>query len=199
MKLPVKEIFDTPYQIELRGDEPWLQNIYGSFAQTNGLLTAQLSFRKDLAGFVYVSGNVAFTPYVDCSRCSESIPWPVAESVEVTYRPEGLDATPAKEVNLKKRELEQYAIANGMIDLEELVNDIVQMAIPLHTVRITDDGKSCVACGIDVTSEKVWGGNPSSRTSKPQPSGKNNSADSTNDDSKTTSPFAVLAGLKLKK
>ena len=159
MKFKIKDLQDRPVNLEISGSEEWLKPVYDSFANggTPGNLVASLSMTKDLAGFVQVTGNVKFTPNLDCSRCSESIPWPIDETVEAVYRPATGEDSGGREINLSKNELDHYLIENGSIDLEVLLNDVVHTAIPLQTVRTSEDGTTCTICGINVGEDRVYG------------------------------------------
>jgi len=168
MKIRVKDLTEKPSQVEITGAEDWLKTLYDSFTVNDaagspkkpGMLRAKLALTKDLAGFVQVAGQVTFDPFLDCSRCSENILWPISESIDVIFRPatgEPPAAGGGREVNLTKEDLDQYVIEEGTIDIESLLNDVVQTAIPINTVKLTEDGSACSICGLTVADDRVYG------------------------------------------
>jgi len=179
-----------PLKITISGDEPWLLPIYETFATgpTQARLSGSLEVVRESSGFVHVGGRIRVTPYVECSRCADPIPWPIDEVVDATFRPERTnhvrtehavstgnrrrgkksddfeddfeddDSTAAqRDVKLTRADLDEYTMRGGEIDLAELVNDTVQLAIPLQTVRSDPTGSACSICGIDLTSDLVYG------------------------------------------
>ena len=183
MKFRVKDLSAKPTPLTIGGSEEWLNDLYASFAHTSdvasgkvtpGKLQATLELTKDLAGFVRVAGNLKYTPHIDCSRCGETITWPIDESVDVVFRPFVSEPEGGKEISLTKDDVDQYIIEGGTVDIEGLINDLVQMAIPINTVMLNESEAACKICGLAVTEDKVYGeGEP-----------------------EKVSPFAVLKKLK---
>ena len=156
MKFRVKDLSAKPTPLTIGGSEEWLNDLYASFAHTS-----------DVA-----SGKV--TPHIDCSRCGETITWPIDESVDVVFRPFVSEPEGGKEISLTKDDVDQYIIEGGTVDIEGLINDLVQMAIPINTVMLNESEAACKICGLAVTEDKVYGeGEP-----------------------EKVSPFAVLKKLK---
>ena len=172
------ENLDKVTTVNLTGDEPWIAQIANILHQGEGSATARISgqieLRKDSAGFVYGKGHFSHTPILSCSRCAKDVPWPMDVAVNVTWRPPFEGSTP-RELSLSAEDLDVYFIENGELDLEELVNDALQCAVPsrvLKTVEGSDD--DCGVCGINLSDDLVAG---------------------KHDDS-SNSPFAILKNLK---
>ena len=160
-----------PQTVTIQGHEPWLESIYATFVSgpTPARLTGELTLTPNTAGFVRVTGSISYTPLVDCSRCAEAIPWPINETIDVSFRPAksrdnaDLQAHSQKEYLLSREDLDEYVMERGELDLEELINDTVQMTIPLQTVPVVqgESGASnCGICGIDLDQDQVYGDTP---------------------------------------
>jgi uncharacterized metal-binding protein YceD (DUF177 family) len=165
-------------QIDLKGDEAWLQQIYKSFEEWAGNIDTPiegaLSLSKDDYGFVQVKGSIAFTPKLPCSRCSDPIAFPIEIAVSTEFRPYNKDLP--SDYDLQKEELDYYYVdKDGNVDVEGLVNDLIQTSIPSKIVLTTDGGSACKICPNKFTDSKVFGSEPSE------------------DDN----PFAILKNIKL--
>jgi uncharacterized metal-binding protein YceD (DUF177 family) len=177
VRVPVVSI-ERELVVRIRGDEDWLAPIYGDFPPPEGApaprLTGELTLVRESPDVVSVEGRVGFAPFVDCSRCDQSIPWPLDVPVSARFTPPP-SAEPPRDLRLSAADLDAYYFDAGALDLAALVNDAVQTAMPLRFVATTSDGEKCRICGIDVSSERVFG----------------------ESDESEASPFAVLKGLKL--
>jgi uncharacterized metal-binding protein YceD (DUF177 family) len=185
MKLKAEDL-RSPKTITISGDEPWLGLIYESFELKGTVpvprrITGSLTITPSTYGLYQIEGAVQFTPTVPCSRCEDMIPWEISRKIKVRY----LEQTPVEEGEEEEveRELEPsdmdayYIDAQGMIDLEVVVNDFIQTALPTRLVKTTANGKSCLICHKDVSDKTVF-----KDELKPE-----------------QSPFAVLKNLKLPK
>jgi uncharacterized metal-binding protein YceD (DUF177 family) len=176
MKININAINPT-LVVEISGSEPWLKNIYADYFQKDekdqALLTGKITFQAAEAGTFGVTGNLKFVPKLPCSRCEKNINWPLDITIDLRYLPE-LSNSLEKEKNLTQDDLESYYIEGSRIDLEVLVNDMVNDALPLRVQHTKEGDSNCLECGKDLSGEKVW----SSQDEKP-------------------SPFAMLKGLKL--
>lgn len=169
----------TEMRITLTGTETWLGALYADFASseppsTSRLLTGHLDLTKAENGSVNVKGSLSFTPIVSCARCAKDIPWPLAVPVDTVVLPEDHAPLP-KDHNLREEELESYRLIGDEVDLELLVNDAVQTALPNQFVAASEDGKSCKICHLDISNPKVFSAG----------------------ESEQASPFAALRGLKV--
>ena len=179
MRLTLNEIREGT-TVVIRGDEAWLEQIYSGFPLVDAdgvrpMLTAKLDLRLEAAGSVSVTGVVNYVPRVNCSRCDKVLPWPLRVEVSTRFLPEQLNETP-KEKNLSRDDLEVYFLQDDAVDLELLLNDSVQTALPTAYLPVADDERSCRVCHADTAGEQVYAG-----TTEPE----------------EASPFAVLKGLKL--
>lgn len=183
MKLKADEL-RSPKNITISGDEPWLGLIYESFDSKGDFppqkrITGHLTVTPTQYGLYDIEGEIQFTPTMACSRCEDRIPWEISRQIKVRY----LEQAPLDDEEDVERELEPgdmdayYIDAQGMIDLEVVVNDFIQTALPTRLVKTAADGKSCLICHKDVSSKAVF-----QDAVKPE-----------------KSPFAVLKDLKLPK
>ncbi len=184
MKLKAEDL-RSPKTITISGDEPWLHLIYESFDIKGAVpathrITGALTVTPSTYGLYDVEGEVRFTPNVSCSRCEDMIPWEISRKIKVRY----LEQVPLEdeeeevERDLEPSDMDAYYIdAQGMIDLEVVLNDFIQTALPSRLVKTAPDGKSCLICHKDVSTKAVF-----EDEVKPE-----------------ESPFAVLKNLKLPK
>ena len=167
--------------LALAGDEPWLDRIYTDFPAPAGeaapRLTGELQLRREEGGSVLVTGRIDYAPFVGCSRCDRLINWPLGLPVEARFLPETANDQP-KEKNLSRADLDAYYLENYEVDVEGLLNDVIQTALPIAPVPATEDGDACRICSADLTGERVYGDG--------------------DDEEASASPFSVLKGLKLK-
>lgn len=167
--------------VQLTGQETWLESIYEDFARQESVdgakqISGQLSLTKGEDGSVCVTGHLDYTPAVSCARCDKGIPWPLSVDVNATVLPN--DHTPLpRDHNLSEEELDSYVMEGDEVDLEMLVNDAIQTALPSQFLAASEDGKSCKICHIDISSTKVFSAG----------------------DTENASPFAALRGMKLPK
>ncbi len=181
MKLKAEDL-RGPKTITITGQEDWLDLIYQSFGLAKGegshLITGQLTVHPSNYGLYEIEGQIQFTPVVSCSRCEDMIPWEISRKIKVRY----LEARPVEEDEVE-RDLEPsdfdayYLDDEGYMDLEVVVNDFIQTALPTRLVKVGKDGKSCLICQKDVGTATVF-----KDEAKPE-----------------QSPFAALLNLKLPK
>jgi uncharacterized metal-binding protein YceD (DUF177 family) len=178
VRVPVVSI-EGEQVVRITGDEDWLAAIYADFPAPEDAapsrLTGRLTLVRSALDVVDVTGELRFAPMVDCSRCSRSIPWSLDVPVQARFTPPPSD-TPARDLRLSAADLDAYYFDEGAVDVAGLVNDAVQTSLPLRFVATTPDGKSCRICGVDVSSERVFG---------------------QGEETDEKHPFAVLKGLKL--
>jgi len=179
MIVPLHSLKPT-LKIAVQGLEPWLDKIYATFPVPSGkpkpLIQASVALtRNELTGDVEASGQLTFTPFVNCSRCAEFIPWPVTTDLNARF----LNKAPPDGgvADLDEEALDEYYFQGDTLDIEPLLNERIQMAVPMQTIRLSDDKTSCLDCGLTVGDDRVYG-------------------DDT--DRKPPSPFSVLAAVKVK-
>lgn len=169
MKIKVSHV-NARTVLAVKGDEPWLAQIYQSFATGDGLpvppLTGQIVYAPDAAGGVNVDGDLAFTPFLACGRCDRSLTWDLSCRFAVTYRLVA-PAEPGRDKDLVADELDHYFIEDDGIDLELLVNEQLQLLVPAMPVRRDDKGENCLDCGAAVGSPFVAGSSGAKVTVSP--------------------------------
>lgn len=148
--------------VDVDGTEAWLSALYETFPVPEGaekpLVKAHLVVERLPEEFARVTGQVEYAPYVGCSRCERLIPWPIKSQLEVFFQRDERGPSEGKEIALKRAELDEYYFVDGeFIDLEAVVNDIIQTAIPTRTLRFCADGRTCAVCGEDLESAQVYG------------------------------------------
>ncbi len=170
----------SPKNLRITGDEAWLGRIYGDFPLGKAKppkLTGELQVRLEAGGSVLVTGRFSFAPIVACSRCEDSISWPLDVKVETRFQPARANTSdPRRDVVLTEADLELYFIEDEAVDLEAVLNDLVHTELPTRILATTADGSACRICLQDLSDDRVYG---QSKTEE-------------------ASPFAALKGLKLK-
>ena len=182
MRVQLKNM--TPnLHVRIDGHEPWLASLYSDFpehlldahgkASERPQLKAEFDLLLEEAGSVQVKGTVRYSPVVHCSRCDRPIAWPLSIPLNVRFFPAAFNSA-AKETNLSLADLDAYYLDGDELDLETLINDAVQTAMPSRLVPEDTGTNACTACLEPTASGQVYG---------------QGSADA--------SPFAALKGLKL--
>lgn len=184
MKISINDL-NPSRRLPISGSETWLARLYGDFPAPEGSappITGELELTRDDGGCVTVTGALNYAPFLPCSRCAKPLPWPLRMEVEARYYPEDVNPAP-REKNLSKADLDAYYLIDHAVDLEELVNDAVQTALPSQILSVDGNGENCAVCQEDVSTPYVY---IEDETKKPgaEPDEK-------------ASPFAVLKGLKL--
>lgn len=179
MKLQVADIH-RPQVIEIQGKEDWLQDIYENLrlaSDRGSLIQGHIEIQPLEYGQVQVAGRIQVCPQLSCSRCADSIPWPIDQTFRASFR--STDEIPQEShLELRSDELEAYFIdEQGCIDIESLINDIIQIEIPQQVLARDPQTGECRHCGIDIASDVVYESAPKSEDEN---------------------PFAVLKNLKLK-
>lgn len=179
MRIPLTELY-RPKTVTLKGNEEWLNRIYGDFPLGKERpLAGELQLTIGDGNEVNVTGTLEFAPTVPCSRCETSISWPLKLDVKARFLPErGPESK--RDITLTEADLDAYYIEMGAVDLEQLLTDLVQTAMPTQFVRASADGSSCLVCDDDLARDLVYGKSPRKQPEKP------------------ASPFAALKDLKLK-
>ena len=192
MKVSVKDL-KKPLNIRISGDEPWLREIHSSFALGDGdscapgvresgrCVSGSLDLSMGSGGCVKVSGSLTYEPLVPCSRCDLAIPCDVSQGVDAVFKPAPSSPDERREVSLSEGDLDERFISDGAVDLEELLNDLIQTAIPTQTVQAVAGTSDCRFCKADLSAPRVF------------------STGGDEGEAGAESPFAKLAGLKVKK
>jgi len=157
MKVLVKDMRE-PKIIDIQGTEPWLSEIYASFLGNEGYgLKGEIKITPEDYGLFTVEGKIDYVPLVGCSRCQKEIPWPIHKEVSVRFidrdaaesgfEIEGVEEGEEIERDLVPEDLDTYYLDDkGELDVEMVINDIVQTALPTRLILLNPDGKSCRIC-----------------------------------------------------
>lgn len=162
MRIKVQDIIKT-LAVDISGVEDWLSEIYNTFPvpskfaeqQDVPRLSGQLQLEKMSSNVVRVRGSLDYAPFVACSRCDDSIQWPISTQIDTIYRPAPEEEVENNVHDVHAADLDDYFIIGGEIDLELLVNDSIHLALPSKLIKSSEDGRLCSVCGIDLTSDKV--------------------------------------------
>lgn len=151
----------TQCRIQLSGTEPWLDSIYADFRATDvpshsAPITGYIDLSPNEKGGISVQGAIEYTPIVGCARCDKSIPWPISVQIGTIVEPATAEPL-ARDLNLKEDELESYHLdINDEFDIEMIINDAIQTAIPSQFLAYSENGKDCKICNLDLSGTKVY-------------------------------------------
>jgi len=135
----------SPHLVKLVSAEPWLQPLAADLAPSNPAtanIQGEITLRTTSAGFVHASGLITATAVQACSLCGENVTLALSASVTATYRPPYEGDTP-KDMSLVTEDLDVYFIERDGINLEVLVNDALQCAIPYQITCETSGLSPC--------------------------------------------------------
>ena len=156
MMLDMRKTKRASLTLVVLGREEWLQGIYASFCPSSSMLTGRVKVRPTQAGQVEVEGELSYEPRVNCSRCWDKVACPLQVKFKVCYRRQRQKTWP-KTLTLGKDDLDAYYYDGHRIDLAELINEQVQLAMPDSTVPAIDNGSICGHCQIDLRDPLVYG------------------------------------------
>lgn len=157
MRLKLSDL-DGPREIRLSGREPWLAPVYEFLVEPRDPSLTGLPDERYLSGIinitpvspqgVKVTGNVSMTPLLPCTRCGDSVPWAIRE--------DQIQAFFATDDSLCPSDWDFYPISEDeTISLVPLLHDTIQTQIPLRTVPVSPDGRSCLQCHADLDNSVV--------------------------------------------
>ena len=155
-------------------EDPWLSRMAKDLtpdAPETSNISGNISLHADTAGFVHASGHVKADATLPCSRCGHTQKVHVKSEISATFRPPYSEHAP-RDLALESEDFDVYFIEQGQVDLEILVNDVLQCALPAQVFCSEDDPEGC---GGESHEDLVYGEN------KPL---------------EKESPFAVLKSLK---
>jgi uncharacterized metal-binding protein YceD (DUF177 family) len=133
MKLSVSSL-KFPHRITVTNEAPWVlfiaQHLNANAPPAAGI-AGELVLKQDSAGFIHVGGSLSAAANLPCDRCGSDLDFPIAVDVKATFRPPYESSVP-REMSLSEEDFEVYFIENGELDIEVLVHDTLQCALPLH-------------------------------------------------------------------
>lgn len=142
---------------------------------TQGDVSASL-FMRSISGRIIVTGEYAVTLVLQCDRCLEEFACPLGSRFEIDIELPGrdVDFDGGEEFHFEENEMDVFILDGDKIDMHELLRQQLYLALPMK-ILCSDDCKGiCNKCGANRNSDKC--------TCVPE----------------TDSPFAKLAGLKIK-
>jgi uncharacterized metal-binding protein YceD (DUF177 family) len=158
------------------GQDPWLAQVAKDLAPDSpetSNIRGNVSLHADTAGFVHASGHVTADAMLPCSRCGHPKKVHLESGISATFRPPYNEQAP-RELALESEDFDVYFIEQGQVDLEILLNDVLQCALPTQVICAEGDLEGCGG-GSENDDDLVYGEN------KPL---------------EKESPFAVLKSLK---
>ncbi len=144
MKLSVTSV-KYPHNVVITPDAPWLNLIARDLSPSSpekARIQGELSLNADSAGFITASGHLKAQATLPCDRCGKDTSIPLETKVTAIFRPEYQENAP-REMTLSPEDLEVYFIENDAVDLEVLVNDSLQCALPNHVLCGSDGDQPC--------------------------------------------------------
>ncbi len=163
MQIDVSKIVtNKPEEVVITGNEDWLSEIYALFPTVKGQeqpkITGKMSIARHEMNILSVKGYVEYMPFVDCSRCAIPISWSISESIEAygaVGKSPGLQTDEEDEDDISGSDDITDYLQENFLNLELIVNEAIQLAIPLRTVPKSEND-ICQICFKAVGSEAVY-------------------------------------------
>jgi len=132
MKIYLRDLQDGPLTVNLEGTEDWLQAVCQWFRAPKSVevprLTGNVTFNH-AGDFVWVEGSFSYQPFVACDLCSHLVQINLSGAISRSYGLE-LPEFKEKEKDLKPGELDEFYLAGDHLDLGDMLNEVVQLALP---------------------------------------------------------------------
>jgi len=106
---------------------------------------------KDKSEF-HLVGTVKTTLELPCSRCLEPFLWPVDASFDLRYHPHAENRGEG-EREVQEDDLSTAYYSNDEIDLEQLMKEQLQLALPMKPLCADDCKGLCPVCGTNLNRE----------------------------------------------
>jgi uncharacterized protein len=108
----------------------------------------------------HLTGTIATTLELPCSRCLEPLLWPVAASFDLRYQPLARNVGEG-ELEVHEDDLSTAFYQNDAIDLELLMKEQFQLALPMKPLCAGDCQGLCPVCGTNLnrgacTCTRTW-------------------------------------------
>lgn len=97
---------------------------------------------------VKLTGRLNAQVEFDCDRCLKPITVMVAQELDLLYLP--LPSRPSEETELGAGDLEVAFYQSQSIDLDEVVREQVELALPMSKLCVEDCLGLCLDCGADL-------------------------------------------------
>lgn len=111
-------------------------------------IEATFHLEREASG-ILASGAFTTTAVVLCSRCSEPISVPIADSFAILYT-EASEASRAEEVELSAADMDVDVMQDDRLDLTRLLRENVLLNLPLQPLCRVECRGLCPHCGINL-------------------------------------------------
>ncbi len=101
-----------------------------------------------LHGGIRVHGTVKGTVAMECSRCLEPFEQPLVVNLDEVYRFTDAQET-ARHVSSERVEDDSYRVQEGILDLNQALNDAITLAVPMKPLCLPDCRGICPLCGVN--------------------------------------------------
>lgn len=135
-----------PGEIELGED---LQLTQPLTAKGRAELIRENRGAREVVEDIRLVGNFAAELKSRCARCLEPVESSVAESFDLIYRPQGIDAV-AAEASINRAETEIGYYQNGGVLLEDVLKEQVLLALPVKLICSAQCKGLCPQCGTNL-------------------------------------------------
>lgn len=135
--LPLRFAFEVPFRLEALDREPLVSitpaSIEGEVSRADG-------------GYA-LNARVAWAGELECSRCLASYPFEQAEEFLLLLRPR--TAVAGEEVSLDREDLDAYFYDDPVVPVAPIIEERIQMAVPMKPLCSEDCRGLCPQCGTD--------------------------------------------------
>lgn len=100
-----------------------------------------------------LTGTVRAMLELNCSRCLESFPLPVAADVDLTYVPQPAGVPVAADVELQDEDLSTAYYHDHLLDLGEMLREQFHLALPMRPLCQEACKGLCPQCGTNLNRE----------------------------------------------
>lgn len=100
-----------------------------------------------------VTGDLHAALTVPCDRCLQAVPVTVAESFNLVYVPVEAERVRKGEIELHGEDLEFSYYANDELEVDQLVREQLELALPARVLCRVDCRGLCPHCGADLNLE----------------------------------------------
>jgi uncharacterized protein len=100
-----------------------------------------------------VTGELNAALTVPCDRCLQDVPFMVAESFKLVYLPVEAEHARKGETELHDKDLEFSYYENDELDIDQLIRDQLELALPVRMLCREDCRGLCPQCGADLNVE----------------------------------------------
>ncbi|HSW39615.1 MAG TPA: DUF177 domain-containing protein [Acidobacteriota bacterium] len=103
---------------------------------------------------LHFSGNIETEIGFTCSRCAKEFSQPFAADFDLFYRPHPTEVVENSEIELKYEDMEIAYYDGVVFDVNVMVLEQIELAMPMKFVCSEDCRGLCCKCGADLNEEK---------------------------------------------